>query len=379
MFQREKLNVQAEIRATNISNLHSSPDESTFIQELVAQFLAHGGYVETARAFAGEVREESRALQNGQETPLRYCQAEEDVDAINRQSNLACHPPPPYLNHVCTKFLFFFFFLEIRTAILDGDIDKALKFTNASYANVLRDNPQIYFRLRCRKFIEMMRRCTEPQPIAPSTSKQAARSSNGATAVSVHDTSDDVFVHDMELDEHMNDVLDDGHDSSESDGKDHDHYDDQHPDLDDDDDDEENGMDVEEPADYNTPVSTTNVASYHDLLHEAILYGQELQADYPGDQRREYKRALDDIFSLVAYPDPKSSVHGHLLEPSGRVPVAEELNSAILGEFTGLLLSFSPLVILLFLIPLIHICNPPPTTHKTKNQPHPFGLPRVTC
>ncbi|QSS61968.1 ran-binding protein [Histoplasma capsulatum] len=271
LMEREKLNVQAEIRATNISNLHSSPDESTFIQELVAQFLAHGGYVETARAFAGEVREESRALQNGQETPLRYCQAEEDVDAINRQSNLACHPPPPYLNHVCTKFLFFFFFSEIRTAILDGDIDKALKFTNASYANVLRDNPQIYFRLRCRKFIEMMRRCTEPQPIAPSTSKQAARSSNGATAVSVHDTSDDVFVHDMELDEHMNDVLDDGHDSSESDGKDHDHYDDQHPDLDDDDDDEENGMDVEEPADYNTPVSTTNAASYHDLLHEAIL------------------------------------------------------------------------------------------------------------
>ncbi|EGC45852.1 ran-binding protein [Histoplasma capsulatum var. duboisii H88] len=304
LMEREKLNVQAEIRATNISNLHSSPDESTFIQELVAQFLAHGGYVETARAFAEEVREESRALQNGQETPLRYCQAEEDVDAINRQ--------------------------KIRTAILDGDIDKALKFTNASYANVLRDNPQIYFRLRCRKFIEMMRRCTEPQPISPSTSKQAARSSNGATAVSVHDTSDDVFVHDMELDEHMNDVLDDGHDSSESDGRDHDHYDDQDPDLDDDDDDEENGMDVEESADYNTSVSTTNAASYHDLLHEAILYGQELQADYPGDQRREYKRALDDIFSLVAYPDPKSSVHGHLLEPSGRVPVAEELNSAIL-------------------------------------------------
>lgn len=296
--------------------------------------------METARAFAEEVREESRALQNGQETPLRYCQAEEDVDAINRQSNLACHPPPILTTSVLT-FYFFFFSSEIRTAILDGDIDKALKFTNASYANVLRDNPQIYFRLRCRKFIEMMRRCTEPQPISPSTSKQAARSSNGATAVSVHDTSDDVFVHDMELDEHMNDVLDDGHDSSESDGRDHDHYDDQDPDLDDDDDDEENGMDVEESADYNTSVSTTNAASYHDLLHEAILYGQELQADYPGDQRREYKRALDDIFSLVAYPDPKSSVHGHLLEPSGRVPVAEELNSAILGEFTGLLLSFS--------------------------------------
>ena len=70
-----------------------------------------------------------------------------------------------------------------------------------------------------------------------------------------------------------------------------------------------------------------------DLPHEAVQYGRELQADYPGDERREYKKTLDDIFSLVAYPDPKSSVHGHLLDPSGRVPVAEELNSAILGNY----------------------------------------------
>ncbi|OJD17640.1 hypothetical protein AJ78_02290 [Emergomyces pasteurianus Ep9510] len=316
MMEKEKLNVQADISATSISNLYPSLDEDTFIQELVAQFLAHGGYVETARAFAEEVREESRALQNGRGTPLKDYQAEEDVDAINRQ--------------------------KIRTAILDGDIDKALKFTNASYANVLRDNPQIYFRLRCRKFIEMMRRCTEPQqqqqPVSSLTPKQAARSSNGATAVSVYDTSDDVFTHDMELDEQMNEVIDDDNESSEAERHDEDEDGDGRDDqeLDDDDDDEENGMDVES-AEYNgthastfSTAPTTNAANYHDLLHEAILYGQELQADYPGDERGEYKRALDDIFSLVAYPDPKSSVHGHLLEPSGRVPVAEELNSAIL-------------------------------------------------
>ncbi|PGG98481.1 hypothetical protein AJ79_08853 [Helicocarpus griseus UAMH5409] len=278
MMKKEKLNVQADISATGISNLHPSLDETTFIQELVAQFLAHGGYVETARAFAEEVKEESKALQNGRATPLKEYQAEDDVDAINRQ--------------------------KIRAAILDGDIDKALKFTNASYANVFRDNPQIYFRLRCRKFIEMMRRCTEPQQqhtSSTSRSKQPARSSNGA------DTHEDVFTHDMELDEQMNDVVDDGDSADE-------------------DDDEENGMDVE-ATEYN---GTNNTANYHDLLHEAILYGQQLQADYPGDERKEYKRTLDDIFSLVAYPDPKSSVHGHLLEPSGRVPVAEELNSAIL-------------------------------------------------
>lgn len=58
------------------------------MQELVAHFLAHDGYVETARAFAEEVRAESRALRNGQDTSLKDFEAEEDLDAINRQRKL---------------------------------------------------------------------------------------------------------------------------------------------------------------------------------------------------------------------------------------------------------------------------------------------------
>lgn len=68
------------------------------------------------------------------------------------------------------------------------------------------------------------------------------------------------------------------------------------------------------------------------LLQEAIRYGQELVQEYR-DENREYKRTLDQVFSLIAYRDAKSSVHGHLLDPKGRVAVAEELNSAILGTF----------------------------------------------
>ena len=55
--------------------------------------------------------------------------------------------------------------------------------------------------------------------------------------------------------------------------------------------------------------------------------------DYPSDEDGGDKKMLDDIFSLVAYSDPKRSVHGHYLDPAGRVAVAEELNSAILGRF----------------------------------------------
>lgn len=132
----------------------------------------------------------------------------------------------------------------------------------------------------------MMRRCTELQ--AASAVKRG-KASNGAAAAA----NNDVFEQDMELDDQMH--VEGDWDQMEM-----------------------------EDADYAT--------KYQDLLQEAVMYGQELRLDYPDDGRKEYKKTLDDIFSLVAYDDPKSSVHGHFLETSGRIPVAEELNSAILGK-----------------------------------------------
>lgn len=271
------------IRMTDISNLHPSRDETAFNHELIAQFLAHDGYVATARAFAEEVREETKALQNGRDMSLEAYEVEDDVDAINRQSN--SWTLPSFIVLYCCNLLTVI--TVIRGAILEGDIDKALKLTNTYFANVLRENPQIQFRLRCRKFIEMMRRCNEPHTIQSTKSEKPLNgSANGA--------SDDVLTHEMELDDQMSYV--------------------------------ETGDEMETEESVNEPKD-------QDLLHEAIAYGQQLQVDYPGVERKEYKQTLDNIFSLVAYHDPKSSVHGHLLDPAGRVSVAEELNSAILGEF----------------------------------------------
>lgn len=77
--------MEEEISLTNASRLHPPLDETALIQELVAQFLAHDGYVETARAFSGELESESRALQNGQNSRRKDFGAEEDLDAVNRQ------------------------------------------------------------------------------------------------------------------------------------------------------------------------------------------------------------------------------------------------------------------------------------------------------
>jgi hypothetical protein len=248
LVKKEKHALLNEISETSTANLQPPLDEAALLQELVAQFLAQEGYYETARTFAEEVREESVTLENGQSRSLYQHEPGEDIDTANRQ--------------------------KIRAAILEGDMDKALKYTNAYFPKVLQDNPHILFKLRCRKFLEMMCKCSDSSSAATTDANRGEE--------------------EMEVD--------DGY----SDGE---------------------GMDTEDPA----PTTTVDdTAKFHDLLTEAVQYGQQLRMDYPSDEYGSDKQYLEDIFSLVAYPDPRSSVHGHHLDASGRIAVADDLNAAIL-------------------------------------------------
>lgn len=85
MVQDEKTAIQAEVaRSKSAFNLLS--DETDLIHQLVTQYLAHDGYVETARAFADEIVDEARALANDNDADVPYRAAVEDLDALNRQS-----------------------------------------------------------------------------------------------------------------------------------------------------------------------------------------------------------------------------------------------------------------------------------------------------
>ena len=88
-LKRAKKAVDDDIEATDASALHRSNDETTLIHELVAQYLAHDGYIETARAFAEEVQAEKMALSNQQEPLMKDLQIEEDQDATHRQCTAA--------------------------------------------------------------------------------------------------------------------------------------------------------------------------------------------------------------------------------------------------------------------------------------------------
>jgi hypothetical protein len=68
------------------------------------------------------------------------------------------------------------------------------------------------------------------------------------------------------------------------------------------------------------------------LTSEMIEYGMELKSEFANDPRREVKRALEDTFALIAYENVRESSLAPLLDTAGRMPVAEELNGAILGK-----------------------------------------------
>ncbi|KAI8633854.1 ran-binding protein [Xylariaceae sp. FL1651] len=249
-MRQEQDKIKAAISRTNIERLVSPPmNETELIQQLVLQFLQHDGYVETAREFAKEIYAEQIALKTDPSVPVMDISIKDDDDAHQRQ--------------------------RIRRAVLEGDIDRALKFTNTFYPHVLDENPHVYFKLKCRKFIEMVRKAAE-------FSTGNGKKSNGHSY--------DDMPNEMDVDE-----------NGFSDGM------------------EEDTMD-----------SQTDPGA---LLKETIGYGQALQAEFKNDPRREVGKTLNDIFALLAYPNPLQVKEiAPLLDRKGRVAVAEELNSAILSS-----------------------------------------------
>ncbi|RDA93597.1 hypothetical protein CP533_6137 [Ophiocordyceps camponoti-saundersi (nom. inval.)] len=242
VMREERRKMQQEISKTDTSKLEPGMNETDLIQTLVLQFLQHDGYVETARAFAEDMRAQRQALSLDPTAEVAGVNIKDEEDANNRQ--------------------------RIRKAILEGDIDRALKYTNAYYPQVLQDNEEVYFRLRCRKFIEMVCKAAHMRVASDN------RRNNG---------------HEMDIDGETTGWSD----SMDTDGSD----------------------------------QTELMKLEQDMLE----FGQALEAQYANDQRKDVSQTLGEIWALVAYSNPlKEPLVSHLLDRKGRSAVAEELNSAIL-------------------------------------------------
>ncbi|KAK3370267.1 hypothetical protein B0H63DRAFT_528000 [Podospora didyma] len=260
MKKQQKM-ISDSIKNADTSSLAPPLAESELIQQLVLQFLQHDGYVEAARAFAEEIHAEKTDLNLDKNELVEGINIKDDEDANNRQ--------------------------RIRRAILDGDIDRALKYVGRFYPTVLKENEQVYFRLRCRKFIEMIRKEAELNLLLDKKVPVKQR---------YHGEDDE-------------EMLEADNSSSHWDGDDR--------------------MDTEDGNDAGAVSGEGGGISK--LMREALAYGMELRTEFHEDPRREVSRALDEIFALIAYPNPlKVKEVAHLLDGTGRVAVAEELNSAIL-------------------------------------------------
>lgn len=257
MMKEERILINNQIDATSTDSLAPPLGETDLIQQLVLQFLQHDGYVETARAFAGEIQTEKQALNLDPSKVVQGISITDDEDANNRQ--------------------------RIRRAVLEGDIDQALKLTKFYYPRVLEKNEEVYFRLRCRKFVELVRKEAEMNlvsgGIGPVT-RRNGKQSNGHGRTSSSQTQQDMDMDDIDM--------------------------------------------AEEDSTDTQPESQS-------LVDEAIVYGQALNSEYADDPRNEIRTALSDIFALMAYSNPlKEKEVAHMMDQRGRVAVAEELNSAIL-------------------------------------------------
>lgn len=285
MMEQERQAVLRDINKADVSALHPPDDESSLIHKLIGQYLAHEGYVETAKAFSQDIYTQQQSL-SGNHHPVPLPNREDDIHAINRQ--------------------------KIRKSILDGDIDKALKYTSSYYPHVLEEerNKDIYFRLRCRKFIEMMRRYTElhsatSSPAAVTKSIDSLGSNGHTGPASKMQEGEEQLDTQMELDDQLH------REATRS----------LEPSTD----------DVDMDASQEMPPRSTLMRE-SSLPQQAIAYGQGLRHEFGGDPRPSVRKQLSDIFAIIAYPNPADSPIAALLDPQGRVQIAEEVNGAILGE-----------------------------------------------
>lgn len=168
-MNQEMDQVQRQITRTKTSGLHPGyQTEAAFTSDLIAQFLTHGGFVDTAKEFLAQVQSQNEDV----ELSRPALHNPETEDARPRQ--------------------------QIRQAILSGDIDTALEATQEHFPLVMTKFPQVIFQLKCRKFVELVSKAAEMSKSISIDTKGKSQS-NGSARSSNHAA--DTFDQAMDVDD----------------------------------------------------------------------------------------------------------------------------------------------------------------------------------
>ena len=289
-------------------------DSRAPLRKLVLAYLAHHGYARTARAFQKQCAEQSKAVAD--KAPI-----EPKVEPVDEDVRMAVDDAPAVASAPGVSSGDFGFDHELNTrlsitnAILRGDIDEALALIQANHAAVLdREQKIILFRLQCRKFVELvleageaLRRVKE----AEATPKPAPVALDGDEVVGTMDGMGAMDVDDPSPEAHdppSSSVPIAPPTASAS-------------------------LSAQPPSTPVAPTHATLAATARASLHNALSFGQKLEAEYKSDTRPSVRAHLRRTFGVVAYDDPVAA-GGEVAETAGqaaRNALAAEVNQAILG------------------------------------------------
>ncbi|KAF8167856.1 hypothetical protein B0H34DRAFT_792533 [Crassisporium funariophilum] len=282
----------------SIAAITNDVDEKTSISEeesrgvlnkLVMTYLIHHGYAKTARAF-------EKQLGDGGNDAIRESEGGADVE-IHWASNK--------LRDIVESDI------ERRTNVVNyvlaGQIDLAIDAVRKHYPKVLEaENHLMLFKLRCRKFVELILETTEMKK-----KMKNLRDNESERHKEI------VPIEDTWMDEEMNMDVDDDASSTKPLSI--------NPSV------VQHGLYATRDA-QDTDRAENAAAQYENALNAAIFYGQALSNDYQSDSRPELQQLFKKTFGIVAWEDPLEA-GGSIADIAGhdsRIALAHELNQAIL-------------------------------------------------
>ncbi|XP_053207512.1 ran-binding protein 10-like [Panonychus citri] len=135
------------LRQRITSNIINHPVKYTewqsAINKLVLSWLIHNSYCSTAEVFSSVTKQEFK----------------ENVQQIKQR-------------------------LRIQQLVLAGKIEDAIQLTNKLYPDVLNDNPNLLFALKCRQFVEMISESCGKKTIQPLTSSSSSTTLSSSELIS---------------------------------------------------------------------------------------------------------------------------------------------------------------------------------------------------
>ncbi|KAL0087016.1 hypothetical protein F4703DRAFT_1978691 [Phycomyces blakesleeanus] len=203
----------------------------------------------------------------------------------------------------------------IKAAVLDGNIDLAIRIIQQLFPNMIKDESQssIVFELKCQKFIEMMKSANQTEePLSHLLVSHKNEDSHMDEIDSKASLLKDYVCEDMEIDEDFEDRT---HVPSKR---------------------ANSGIIIDKAIGQGSGIesgsqakSLSKIPCLEDLIQDIMRYGEKLQDEYRYTMTSEQRAKLTKTFALLAYNDPIESPLAYIMDKSNRDVLASKLNTAL--------------------------------------------------